>query len=445
LSAVGKELRKMRIFLVVWAGQFVSLVGTSLTGFALAIWVYQETGSATKLSFVLLAAQLPQILFTPIAGALVDRWDRRRAMIVADTGAGAGTLAIALLLLSGNLEFWHLYPTLAFSGIFQAFQWPAYAAATTLLVPKEHYGRAAGMVQMAEAIGQVIAPAVAGVVLAVWGLQAVILADVVTFSVAVLTLLAVRFPQPVQSKAGAASSGSLLGEARFGWTYIRRRPALLALLAYFSSVNLVFGFVGVLIFPLVLGFADEVAMGNAFTLAALGMVAGSVVMSAWGGPKKRIYGVLGADLVLGVAMIVWGSRPSLVPVVLGGLAAFFVIPIANGSSQAIWQAKVEPDVQGRVFAARRVLAQIAGPVALLMAGPLADNVFEPLLQPGGALADSVGSVIGVGPGRGIALLFIILGGMSIVFTIIAFLYPRLRNLEDEIPDHDEIPEPELAA
>jgi hypothetical protein len=128
----------------------------------------------------------------------------------------------------------------------------------------------------------------------------------------------------------------------------------------------------------------------------------------------------------------------LVPIIIGGFIAFFVIPIANGSSQALWQAKVEPDIQGRVFAVRRVLAQIAGPVAMLMAGPLADRVFEPLLQEDGALADTVGAVIGVGPGRGIALLFIILGGLSIMFTIIAYLYPRLRNLEDEIPDYDEI-------
>lgn len=429
----------MRVFLVVWSGQFVSLVGTALTGFALAIWVYQETGSATKLSFVLLASQLPQILFTPIAGALVDRWDRRWAMIVADTGAGVGTLVIALLLFTDNLEFWHLYPTLAFSGVFQSFQWPAYSAATTLLVAKEHYGRAAGMVQMSEAVGQVIAPAVAGAVLAFFGLQAVIMIDVVTFVIAVLTLLTVRFPKPEISKAGTEARGSLLSEARFGWTYIKERHGLLALLAYFSSVNLIFGFVGVLIFPLILGFADEVAMGNAFTAAGLGMVVGTIVMSVWGGPKKRVYGVLGADLVLGLAMILWGIRPSLVPIVIGGVIAFFVIPIANGSSQAIWQAKVEPDVQGRVFATRRVLAQIAGPVAMLMAGPLADGVFEPLLQENGALADSVGQVIGVGPGRGIALLFIILGGLSIVFTIIAYMYPRLRNLEDEIPDFDEEP------
>jgi MFS family permease len=428
----------MRTFLIVWAGQFVSLVGTNLTGFALSIWVYQETGSATQLSFVLLASQLPQILFTPLAGALVDRWDRRLAMIVADTGAGIGTLAIALLLFSDNLEIWHLYVALSFSGIFQSFQWPAYSAATTLLVSKEQYGRAAGMVQMAEAVGQVIAPAVAGALLAFGGLETVLFVDVISFLAAVGTLLVVRFPRVARSAAGAAAAGSLLSEARFGWTYIRRRPGLLALLGYFASVNLIFGFVGVLVFPLVLGFADEVAMGNAFTAAGLGMVAGSVVMSAWGGPKRRIYGVLGGDIFLGLALILFGLGPSLGLIIAGGVLAFFVIPIANGSSQALWQAKVEPDLQGRVFAVRRVLAQIAGPVALLMAGPLADNIFEPLLQEGGALAGTVGGVIGVGPGRGIAFLFIILGVLSIVFTIIAYLYPRLRNLEDEIPDHDEV-------
>ncbi len=429
----------MRTFLVVWGGQFASLVGTGLTGFALAIWVYQETGSATQLSLVLLAAQGPQILFTPIAGALVDRWDRRRAMIVSDVGAGLGTLAIALLLVGDNLDIWHLYIALSFSGIFQSLQWPAYSAATTLLVSKEQYGRASGMVQMAEAVGQVIAPAVAGVALALGGLETVIFIDVVSFLVAVGTLLVVRFPQAERSAAGAAGTGSLLSEAKFGWTYIKERHGLLALLWYFASVNLIFGFVGVLAIPLILGFADEVTVGSVFSAVGVGMVLGSLVMSVWGGPKRRIYGVLGADIVLGLALIGFGMSMSIPIVLAGAVIGFSVLPIANGSSQALWQAKVEPDVQGRVFAVRRVLAQAAGPVAMLMAGPLADRVFEPLLQEGGVLADSVGEIIGVGPGRGIAFLFVILGVLSIVFTIIAYLYPRLRNLEDEIPDFDELP------
>lgn len=428
----------MRVFLVVWGGQFVSLVGTSVTGFALSIWVYQETGSATKLSFVLLASQLPQILFTPIAGALVDRWDRRWAMILADTGAGIGTLLVALLLFTDNLQIWHLYFALSFSGIFQSFQWPAYSAATTLLVSKEQYGRAAGMVSMAEAVGQVIAPAIAGVALAVGGLETVIFIDVVSFLAAVTTLLLVRFPKAEVSAAGTAGAGSLLQEAKYGWTYIKERHGLLALLWYFASVNLVFGFVGVLAIPLILGFADEVTVGTIFSAAGVGMVIGSVVMSVWGGPKRRVYGVLGADIVLGLALIGFGLSASVPVVVVGAIIGFSVLPIANGSSQALWQAKVEPDIQGRVFAVRRVLAQIAGPVAMVMAGPLADGVFEPLLQEDGALAGTVGNVIGVGPGRGIAFLFIILGGLSLVFTLIAYLYPRLRNLEDEIPDFDEV-------
>lgn len=435
-TAGSYERRGMRVFLIVWGGQFVSLVGTNLTAFALSIWVYQETGSATKLSLVLLASQFPQIVFTPIAGALVDRWDRRWAMILSDTGAGVGTLAIALLLFTNHLQIWHLYVALSFSGIFQSFQWPAYSAATTLLVSKKDYGRAAGLVQMAEAVGQVIAPALAGAMLAIGGLHTVLFADVVSFLFAVSTLLLVRFPRAVRSTAGTDAAGSLLSEAWFGWTYVRQRRGLLALLVYFASANLVFGFVGVLIFPLVLSFADEVAIGNAFTLAGLGMVGGSLVMSTWGGPRKKVYGVLGGDLMLGVALVVLGWRPSIGFIIAGAVIVFFVVPIANGSSQAIWQAKVEPDVQGRVFAARRVLAQIAGPVALLLAGPLADGVFEPLLSEGGPLAASVGSMIGVGPGRGIAFLFIILGIVSMMLTAAAWAYPHLRNLEDEIPDFD---------
>jgi MFS family permease len=332
-----------------------------------------------------------------------------------------------------------LYIALSFSGIFQSLQWPAYSAATTLLVSKEQYGRASGMVQMAEAVGQVIAPAVAGVALALGGLETVIFIDVVSFLVAVGTLLVVRFPQAERSAAGAAGTGSLLSEAKFGWTYIKERHGLLALLWYFASVNLIFGFVGVLAIPLILGFADEVTVGSVFSAVGVGMVLGSLVMSVWGGPKRRIYGVLGADIVLGLALIGFGMSMSIPIVLAGAVIGFSVLPIANGSSQALWQAKVEPDVQGRVFAVRRVLAQAAGPVAMLMAGPLADRVFEPLLQEGGVLADSVGEIIGVGPGRGIAFLFVILGVLSIVFTIIAYLYPRLRNLEDEIPDFDELP------
>ncbi len=424
----------MRTFTIVWAGQLVSLVGTNLTGFALSIFVYLETGSATQLSVLLLAQTVPQLIMTPFAGALVDRWDRRWAMILADTGAGIGTFLIALLVIADRLEIWQLVVILGFSGLFQSFQWPAYSAATTLLVPKENYTRAAGMVQMAEALGQVIAPAIAGFLLAVGGLGTVIIVDLVSFAVAVSTLLVVRFPRPERSAAGEEGRGSLLSETIFGFRYLRQRRGLMALLVYFSVVNLVFGFIGVVIFPVILGFASEQAMGTIFSIASIGMLGGSLLMSTWGGPKRLIYGVMGGDLVLSVGLVLVGIRPNIALVTAGGFIAMSAIPLANSSSQAIWQRKVDPDVQGRVFAIRRLIAQGSGPIALVAAGPLIDDVFEPLLTTEGSLAASVGSVIGTGPGRGAAFFMIILAVLSVVATAVAWLYPQLRNLEDLLPD-----------
>ncbi len=422
-----------RTFVIVWFGQLVSLIGTALTGFALALFVYTETGSATQLSLVLLASQLPQIVFTPIAGALVDRWDRRVAMIVSDTGAGAATAVLALLLMTETLEIWHLYPILAVAGLFQTFQFPAYSAATTLLVHKDNYGRAAGMVQLAEAAGQVIAPAAAGVILVVGGLGAVVAVDVVTFIIAVGTLLFVRFPKPEATEASIAAAGSIRSEIAFGLHYLRARSGLLALLGYFAVINLIFGFVSVLIFPLVLGFASEQATGTVVSIGALGMIAGSLVMSAWGGPRRRVFGVIWGVVGLGLGLILAGLRPSLPLLTIAIALLFFAIPIANASSQAIWQVKVAPDVQGRVFAVRRTLGQITAPLALIAGGPLLDRVFQPLMEPDGGLADSVGSIIGTGDGRGAALFVIVLGALGLAVSLFALLYPRLRNLEAELP------------
>ncbi len=151
-----------RIFGIVWLGQLVSNLGSAMTSFGLGIWVYLETGSATQLALIVLAARLPMLLVSPFAGALIDRWDRRWAMILADTGAAVGTLATMLLLLTGVLETWHLYVTLSFSGLFQAFQFPAYSAAVSTMLPKEQYGRASGMISLAEAASGILAPSPRG-------------------------------------------------------------------------------------------------------------------------------------------------------------------------------------------------------------------------------------------------------------------------------------------
>jgi len=225
----------LRIFSVIWSGQLVSTIGSGLTGFALGVWIYEQTGSVTLFALNMLAFALPNLLVAPLAGALADRWDRRIVMILSDSGAGLSTLAIALLMLTNQLEIWHIYVATAFSSAFSTFQWPAYSAATTLLVPKQHLGRAGGMTQIGEAASQLISPILAGALYVTAGLESIILIDFATFAFAIFTLLLVRFPRPETTAEGEAGKGSLLQEALYGWKYITVRAGLLGLLLYFAT------------------------------------------------------------------------------------------------------------------------------------------------------------------------------------------------------------------
>jgi DHA3 family macrolide efflux protein-like MFS transporter len=434
MNEARPERYGMAAFGVVWAGQVVSGMGSNLTGFALAVWVYQQTGSTTRFALIALVTVLPGILLAPIAGALVDRWDRRRAMILADGGAAAATLALALLVWCGRLALWHIYLLLAAISLFGAWRWPAFSAATTSLVPDRHRGRASGMMELGDAAAEIVAPLLAGALVVRIGRQGVLLIDFATYLFAMAALLAVRIPRPAATVEGSAAGGSLLREARSGWLFIRRRPGLLALLVLFASTNLGLGMVQVLLSPMVLAFASPAVLGQVLAVAACGMLAGSLVMSLWGGPRRRIAGILGFLLVQGLVLPLGGLRASAPLIAAGAFVFLFASPIASGCSQALWQSKVALDLQGRVFALRRMIAWSTFPLACLLAGPLADRVFEPLLAPGGPLAGSVGRLIGVGKGRGIALLFIVLGLLVLLMVAAAWHYPRLARLEAELPD-----------
>ena len=428
------ESSGIRVFTIIWVGQFVSVIGSGLTGFALGVWVYLTTGSVTQFSLILLSTAVPAIAMSPVAGALVDRWDRRKAMILSDSGAALSTLIIAVLLVVDWLEIWHIYIVMAISSTFSSFQWPAYSAATTLLVPKNHLGRAAGMVQTAQAVGQIVAPALAGILLVTVEIWGVILIDFATFLFALATLLMVRFPRPKITAEGKAGKGSLLREAAYGWHYITARRGLFSLLIFFAVTNFIFGFANILYLPLLLSFTSPVMVGTLSSIGGVGMLAGGILMSVWGGPKQKIRGILGFSLVSGALVALGGLQPSVL--LLAGVIFFvlFTIPIINGCSQAIWQVKTAPDVQGRVFAVRRMIAGSIMPFSYIAAGPLADRVFEPLMAVNGPLAGSVGKIIGVGQGRGIGLLFIVVGVLCVLATVAGYLYPPLRFVEDDLPD-----------
>ena len=434
----------MRVFSVIWFGQLVSTLGSGLTGFAMGVWIYQATGSVTLLAMNLLAYRLPTLLVSPLAGTLADRWDRRWVMILSDAGAGLSTLVIAILMLTDQLAIWHVYVATAVNAGFTALQWPAYSAATSQLVPKEHLGRAGGMVQLGDAISQLASPAIAGALIVTTGLAGVIWIDFFTFGIAVVTLLLVRFPRHTISSSEQEEGGNVWQGAQFGWRYITARPGLFGMMIYFAFVNFFFAMISPLLQPLVLEIGSPDTLGIVFSIVGLGMLTGTVVMSIWGGPRRRVRGMLGFGGLTGIFLVVAGLRPSITLIAFGGFGVMFCVPILNAASQAIWQTKVPHDIQGRVFAVRRMIGLSVAPLGVLAAGPLADRVFEPLFLPGGLFVNNIGRIIGTGSGRGIGLLIVTMGMLSALAAIAAYLHPRVRLVEAELPDAVPDLQPEAA-
>ncbi len=426
--------RGIRVFILVWLGQLVSLTGSGLTEFALGVWVYQRTGSTTQFALTVFFLALPRISLSPLAGALADRWDRRRVMMLSDSGAALCTLTIALLLAADRLQVWHLYLLAAASSTFRTFQGPAYTAATTLLIPKQHYGRASGLVQVGQSIASLVSPGLAGFLVVAVGLAGVVLIDLATFLFAVFTLLIVRFPQAETSPEAVAVRGSLLREAAFGWTYLTRRPGLLGLLIIYAATSFLGITTEVLLTPYVLSFTTPDVLGLVVSATGAGLLVGGLVMSVWGGPQRRVHGIFGFEALVSVCTVLIGLWTSGEPIAVAAGLYFVFIALSDGSSHALWQSKVQPDVQGRVFALRQMISLSAFPLGLLITAPLAEYVFEPLLAADGALAGSVGRVIGVGPGRGIGLLFILTGVFNVLALALGYLHPRIRRVEEELPD-----------
>jgi MFS family permease len=429
----------MLAFTLVWVGQLVSILATQMTQFALTIWVFENTHSVTALGLMQVFFITPFLLISPLAGAMVDRYDRKLMMMVSDLGAGLATVSLLILQAAGVLQVWHLYVAALVTGTFNAFQWPAYSASISLMVPKEQYGRANGMVSLMEMGPGVLAPLLAGALLGLIHLTGIMLIDVVTFILAILVLAAVHVPNPARTAEGKAGQGSIWRESIYGFGYILRRPSLLGLQIVFLLGNLFFGIAMTVVAPLILTRTNnnEVIYGTVMSVGAIGGVVGGIVMSAWGGFKHRVHGVLLGWLVSSLlGFVLFGLSHTLVLWSVASFMGAFFGPLINGSNQAIWQAKVAPDVQGRVFAARRLIAWLTNPITPVIAGVLADRVLEPAMLAGGGLTRSFSWLVGSGPGSGMALLIVAMGVLAASVGAGAYLVPAIRDAESRLPDHD---------
>lgn len=430
-------------FSIVWVGQIISLLGTSMTGFAVTIWAYEKTNAATVLAMLGFFFVAPMLIASPFAGAIVDRSNRKMMMMISDIASGIATIIILILYSTGHLEIWHLFITSAFQGVFQSFQWPAYSAAITTMIPKEQYGRANGMLSLADTASNIFAPILAGALLGFIGLAGILVIDILTFVFAIGALLIVAIPQPKISEEGRQAQGNIFKEAVFGFGYILKRPPLLALQLVFLTGNFFIGIPGAIQAAMILAntASNEKILAIVNSAGAIGGVVGGLVMSAWGGPKKRVYGVLfGWFIASLLGDVLFGLGRVTLIWVIAAFGGMFFIPIINGSNQAIWQAKVPPDLQGKVFSIRRLIAWFVSPLAMLVAGPLSDKILEPAMQdPQSTLAQATGWFMGIGPGRGMAMLFVIGGCLAALVGLCGFVFRVLRDADTLLPDFDMLP------
>ncbi len=429
------NFRGMGTFTWLWLGQFLSIFGSAMTRFAMTIWAYRQTGQVTTLALMSFFNSGAYALFSPLGGMVADRLPRKWVIVVADAGAGLVTAGLLGLYLSGRMQIWHLYAAGILGNALGAFQEPAFRASVSVLVPKTQLTRANAMLSLADDGSLMFAPMLAGMLLLAIDVGGIMVVDVTTCLIAVGIVLANRIPQPQASAAGQAAQSDWRHDLTFGFRYISRHAGLLGIMATFTVVNLFaaltyFGVLPAMI--LARSGQSEIALGAVQSVLGVGGVVGGLLLSLWGGPKRRLPSFLLAtagSFLLGDLLFAVG-RALPVWVTAAFLSAIF-LPFILGNYEAIWQARVPHDVQGRVLAARNMVQIGIMPLGYLLAGFLADRVFEPAMAAGGSLAGIFGPLVGIGPGAGMGLMFICTCVLGTLTGLSGFLIPAVRRVEEE--------------
>ena len=446
MSRSGRNIavnrRGMSAFLVVWSGQFVSTIGTLMTSLALAFWAFDVTGRATELGLMVFFTFGPRVLLGPFAGAWVDRCKRRTVLIACDLLAGAGSIAILLLFVSGNLAIWHMYVLTALMSAFAAFQGPAFIASATMMVDKRHHGRVNGLMTLNVNASAVIAPALAGLMLPFVGLTGVLVLDVATFLFATGALLVIRIPEPVRTTIEASTHPMrrILHDMHEGFRFLRSVRALLALQLAAAAANLFGTFYDVLLRPFVLLRTgdNEIALASVQSAIGIGGAAAALAVALWGGPKRHrtLFGMVLfalAFLLRGIA----GANLTVAWIAALGLAQSALLALAGSTIRTIWQAKIPPQFLGRVFSSLATISGLLMLLTMLLGGPLADRVFEPALRSDPWMRGAFGPLVGTDAGSGIGLMLLVGGASAAAICAGSLFFRRIRQIETSIPDYDE--------
>jgi DHA3 family macrolide efflux protein-like MFS transporter len=423
ITAIEFQSRWKPKFFTIWSGQALSLVGSALVQFALVWWLTVETGSATILATASLVALLPQIFLGPFVGALVDRWNRRVIMILADSSIALATALLILLFAVDRVAAWHIYTLLFIRSLGGAFHYPAMASSTSLMVPKEHLARVAGMNQTLQGIINISAPPLGALLLGLVPTQNVLAIDIGTALVAILPLLFIAIPQPSRQAPQTEEpekKTSYWQDLRAGFGYVVRWPGLLGIILLAMMLNFLLSPTSALT-PLVVtsvfqkGAAD---LGWIEALFGAGIIIAGIILSAWGGFKRRIVTSLCGVIGVGLGVILFGLAPAnmFFLLLIAGFLQGFAVVFANGPLQAVFQTAIAPEVQGRVFSLLGAGAAAMMPLGLVIAGPVADWL-------------------------GVQSWYIIGGAVCILTTIVASFIPAIMNIEqNQVSTEDTLSE-----
>lgn len=415
-------------FLLLWSGDFISAIGSGLTSFGLGVYIFQQTGRASYMALVTLLAFLPSLLLSAPAGVLADRYDRRLLMVLGDSLSAIGLIFILLCLLDGEASVWQICIGVTISSMFSSLLEPAYKATITDLLTPEQYSKASGMVQIAGSAKYLISPVLAGFLLTVSDIRLLLVLDIGTFFVTVITTLAVR-RSLVPVNRENTDTPSFLSEMTEGWHALTGKKGLLTLVVMGSLVTFCLGFIQTLASPMILSFSDSASLGTLMTLVAMGMLVSSLLL---GGISIRISyaSLLSVSLFgAGIMMALFGLREQMWLIGVSGFLFFAALPFANASLDYLLRTNIDNQVQGRAWGLVGLISQLGYVAAYAVSGVLADYIFTPLLLPGGPLSDSVGHLLGTGRGRGIGLMILLAGLLLCITAVLLSSMKSIRLLE----------------
>ncbi|GAB4301139.1 MAG: MFS transporter [Ignavibacteriaceae bacterium] len=411
-------------FLLIWVGQFISIIGTGLTIFALGVYVYQQTKTATSYVFVLLCVFLPPFLLKPYGGVLADRYDRKLMMILGDLGATIGLLFIFYFMWKGNIQLWQIYFGISVSSVFSAFQEPAYKALVTDLLPEDKYAKASGLMQLATSAQYLISPFLAGILLTLINIEYIFLIDTSTLIISSSIVLLIR--KSLGGMKQTASHQNFINEFKEAVSEFYKNKGVINLVLTVTTILFFVGLLQALLVPMLLNLVPIKIVGIAQSVSASGMILGSLFIGLFGNKNKYVRMLSISLFLAGIFFANLGMSTSIILITAAGFLFFATLPFINTSIEVLIRKNIDNTIQGRVWSIISMVTYLGSILAFGVAGFLADKIFNPLLVEEGMLANSIGKLIGVGSGRGIALMFIFSG---IIISMIAVLINRNQKIK----------------